>query len=92
MKDSIFLINIQQKLFTKVIKNAKLEGFSREIKSSIKRGGGAQALKVWAQNCLIKIRECFTRANICNQSKLLHDTSLTFVGKAVSLPCLTLKM
>ncbi len=22
---------------------------------------------------LIKIRECFVRANICNQSKLLHD-------------------
>ncbi len=35
--------------------------------------GGAQGLKMRLQNFLIKSRECFARANIYNQSKLLHD-------------------
>ncbi len=32
----------------------------------------AQAIGVGLQNYLIKRRECFIRANICNRSKSLH--------------------
>jgi hypothetical protein len=43
----------------------------------IKRGGGAQALKVRFEEFLLEGRECFERANICNQSKLLPDNMLS---------------
>jgi hypothetical protein len=36
----------------------------------LKEGEERKCLKY----CLIKIRECFVRANICYQSKSLHDT------------------
>ncbi len=39
-----------------------------ETMRSIKRGGGAQVLKVRAA--------CFVRANICNQYKSLHDKNI----------------
>jgi len=39
----------------------------------IRRGDGAQALKLRFAELLNERRECFERANICNQYKLLQD-------------------
>jgi hypothetical protein len=58
-----------------------------EIPSSrTKRGGGAQALKVGSAELLNESRECFERANICNQTKYLQDKiiisfALVYSGK-----------
>ncbi len=38
----------------------------------IKRRGGAQVHKVGFEELLNESRECFERANLCNQSKLFH--------------------
>ncbi len=40
--------------------------------SLIKRGAGVQVLKVRFVELLNESRECFERANICNQSKSLQ--------------------
>ncbi len=60
----------------------------REIKSSNKRGGGVQVLKGdGAAQLLDKIRSYFARANISNQSKLLHGTVI-FLKEAILLEVL----
>ncbi len=38
----------------------------------IKRRGGVQVHKVRFEELLNESRECFERANFCNQSKLFH--------------------
>ncbi len=43
----------------------------------IRRGGGAQALKLKFAELLNERRECFERANICNRYKLLQDIRIT---------------
>ncbi len=43
------------------------------VESSIKRGCEVRVLKVRLQNCFIKSRECFTRANISKNSKSVND-------------------
>jgi len=54
---------LKQKIFTRIIKNAKLEGLGRENYYSFTRGFGAQALKVRVAESVIKISECFVRVN-----------------------------
>jgi hypothetical protein len=60
-------------IIANVIKMTSKKAIGRELKSSIKREVGVQALKVKVQNCLIKSSECFTSAIICNWYKLLHN-------------------
>ncbi len=58
-----------QKLFTKDIKMPRREAGVKRSKVLLKERGEVHALNVELQNCLIKIRECFVRTNICNQSR-----------------------
>ncbi len=60
----LFAFNLKQKLFTKDIKNAKQLGFERTWILTIK-GVERKGLEL-RRGLLIKIRECFMRANICN--------------------------
>jgi hypothetical protein len=61
-----------QLLLTNIIKNTEWGCLDERPKYLLKKGGKAQALEIELQNCFIKTRECFVRANIFNQSKSLH--------------------
>ncbi len=52
------------------------QAWVEKYKYLLKRGGGGQVLNMGVHNWLIKIRECFWRANICNQSESFYDTCM----------------
>ncbi len=54
----LFTINIKQKWFTKVIKNAKQQGLGWEILSFTNLRGGVQELKWRCRIATIKSKEC----------------------------------
>ncbi len=55
------------------------ESWVERSSSLIKRGGGAQALKVGSAELLNESRYYFERANICNWSKLLKDNKISYL-------------
>jgi hypothetical protein len=64
---------LKEKLFTKVIQNAKQQALHWKILNLSIRGGGAQRFGSKREDLLIEVSECFVRPNICNWSELLHE-------------------
>jgi hypothetical protein len=64
----LFTISSKQKLFTKYIKYAKQRSLDLgKLQILQLKGWNARVWKL-EEYCLIKIRECLVRANICNRS------------------------